>query len=220
MPVLTKFITLLAGITLCICWQQTYSAVVLDYSTSSHDIPSQRQALLELYAAAGQNSFLGERTGGLDESELSGNGPWGSNTSYCSWWGVSCCGHQLRDLPGICNEGVFSINTLQLAGTELNGTLPDVFKALPDLQLLNVAYNPGGWSTKGSVFGAWQQQQQQQQQQDTCACLHMKTRLKAHAVTHVCAVYAAKPAPTDDNVLRCVLSPVCCAVLCCAGLQR
>jgi hypothetical protein len=76
-----------------------------------------------------------------------GISPWAAaNTSYCWWWGVTCCGQTLTEELTICGAGAgswYSVSALELPAVGLKGTLPDVFDQLPDLQVLDVSYNRG-----------------------------------------------------------------------------
>jgi len=109
------------------------------------DIPSQRAALETLYATLGTASTLGaDSQGQLIGSP--GLGPWrAANTSYCTWWGVNCCGATLTTSLKLCTVGANSVSGLHLVSVGLVGKLPDVFDQLPDLQYLDMAYNRGAW---------------------------------------------------------------------------
>ena len=120
----------------------TLEAVRSSYSYT-YDLPTQRAALVQLLASFG-DSLLIQPAAQLDLAGLPGSHPWNTpNVSYCNWWGVACCGTTLTEVLGLCNHGHNSISSLQLSGTELNGSLPDVFEAFPDLQQLQLSGNPG-----------------------------------------------------------------------------
>jgi hypothetical protein len=114
------------------------------YSYSiTEDLPTQQAALLQLLSSFG-DSLLTQPSAQLSLAGLPGSYPWNTpNVSYCNWWGVACCGITLTEVLKLCDHGRNSINALQLGGTQLNGTLPDVFAAFPDLQQLYLSGNPG-----------------------------------------------------------------------------
>lgn len=108
------------------------------------DVQQQRQALLELLQAVGTTSDLAAADVDLSAVGYPGVSPWGAaNVSYCWWWGVSCCGTSLTAGLQICAHGNSSVSALHLPAVGLNGTLPDLFGRLPDLQALDVSYNRG-----------------------------------------------------------------------------
>jgi hypothetical protein len=43
----------------------------------------------------------------------------------------------------ICKQGAQSVAGIQIADTELRGTLPDIFDSFPDLQILDFGANRG-----------------------------------------------------------------------------
>lgn len=111
----------------------------------SADIPEQRQALLELYHALGTASELGQASTDLSAWGYAGNSSWvAAGTSYCWWWGVTCCGTTLYNDMQVCTH-MNSVSGLELAALGLNGTLPNVFQQLPDLQVLTLGHNRGEW---------------------------------------------------------------------------
>ncbi|KAK9864492.1 hypothetical protein WJX84_005112 [Apatococcus fuscideae] len=71
--------------------------------------------------------------------------PWfTSNSSYCTWAGVTCCmtGDELA--LSFCRYGMQSVAWLSLSASNLTGVIPsEIFYALPDLQFILLADNPG-----------------------------------------------------------------------------
>lgn len=109
----------------------------------SKDLPEQRQALLAILQAVGTGSELARVDAGLSDLGYAGNSSWGSpGTSYCWWWGVTCCGSTLTLELDVCDE-FQGVSALEVPALELSGTLPDVFGQLPDLQVFMVQYNRG-----------------------------------------------------------------------------
>ncbi len=110
-----------------------------------NDIPSQRQALLELLSTAGNlSAVLRYKLPYVALSGLSGDSPWASNgTSYCRWWGVTCCSTVLTEVTPVCQQGTQSVAWLELSDTGLIAKLPDIFGSFPDLQVLDLSANRG-----------------------------------------------------------------------------
>jgi hypothetical protein len=110
----------------------------------SEDPPKQHAALLKLLSTVGSGALLKQANASLDIEGYPGSNAWGSaNTSLCTWVGVGCCGPTLTNELPLCMHGQQSVSSLSLAATNLEGTLPDIFDDLPDLQLLDVSYNRG-----------------------------------------------------------------------------
>lgn len=106
------------------------------------DVPAQRAALLQLLGAVGADSELVTK----NPAAVVGNpgiAPWGANTSYCTWWGVNCCGTTLTSSLELCKHGTNSVSALHVAAVGLVGQLPDVFDDLPDVSLIDMAFNRG-----------------------------------------------------------------------------
>jgi hypothetical protein len=139
----------------CLCWAPTaYAAAspqaALGQFQPSEDILVQRQALLEILDAVGNPLELLQTTPGLAGLGYAGNSSWGmEGTSYCWWWGVTCCGTTLAMELSVCSD-FNGVSALELPALKLTGTLPDVFDRLPDLQVLMVAYNRGKQSSSSS----------------------------------------------------------------------
>lgn len=129
------------------------------------DLPAQHAALLRLHRAVGAGSALGA-TSQRAVVGSPGINPWLSpNTSYCTWWGINCCGTTLTRSLAICGAGPHSVSGLHLSALDLSGTLPDVFDALVDLQVLGLAFNRGAPRRMRRHArmraGAWSRMQQQ-----------------------------------------------------------
>ncbi|KAK9862122.1 hypothetical protein WJX84_008467 [Apatococcus fuscideae] len=70
--------------------------------------------------------------------------PWLTpNASYCDWIGVGCCYAGAGFAEKFCTSGPQSIAFIVLPGVGLEGSIPDIFHALPDLQFLGLSDNPG-----------------------------------------------------------------------------
>ena len=117
------------------------------YSADDDD-PAQRAALTSLLnaVAVGRNNatslVAASGSYALGESGLQGSSDWGSNASYCTWWGVGCCSASLTNtVPPLCTGGANSVRALTLSAVGLEGRLPDVFAPFIDLQELDVSYN-------------------------------------------------------------------------------
>lgn len=137
-----------AALLLCIAGQGLVDDAT--FFLASGDIPAQRAALMKLFDAVGKRSDLAFANSSLSSIGYAGTSAWGApNVSYCWWWGVSCCGQTLTTELQICSQGTDgpqagqSVSSLELAAVGLAGTLPDVFAGLPDLQVLDLAYNRG-----------------------------------------------------------------------------
>lgn len=133
----------------CVCFAPTAHAATtatqaaLNQFPPSADIPEQRQALVAILQAIGTSSELVQSHSALADLGYAGNSSWGSDgTSYCWWWGVTCCGSTLTMELDVCDH-FQGVSALELPALELTGTLPDVFDNLPDLQVLQVQYNRG-----------------------------------------------------------------------------
>jgi hypothetical protein len=139
----------------CLCWAPTANAeasaqAALGQFNPSADILEQRQALLEILEAVGNPLELLQTTPGLADLGYGGNSSWGmEGTSYCWWWGVTCCGSTLAMELSVCDH-FHGVSAVELPALGLTGTLPDVFDRLPDLQALMVAYNRGKQSSSSS----------------------------------------------------------------------
>lgn len=111
------------------------------------DVPAQRAALLALLRSAGKGSLL--RGGNLNVSDseyVDGELPWDTpGTSYCDWWGVSCCGTSLSRVTLLCSQGERSVSAVEVSNLRLNGTLPLELGDLVDLHMLDVSFNMGEW---------------------------------------------------------------------------
>jgi hypothetical protein len=116
---------------------------VLRQFDPARDVPEQRAALMELAAKVGAGSALGAPT---QRTVIGSPGlaAWGTkNMSYCTWWGVNCCGATLTASLPICAHGANSVSGLHLVATGLEGVLPEVFAGLPDLQIIDLSFNRG-----------------------------------------------------------------------------
>lgn len=111
----------------------------------TNDLPQQRKALLNILQAVGKRSDIGLSSSSLAVLGYSGTTAWGvSNVSYCWWWGISCCGQPFeQQLCSLGPEAGNSVSSIRLPAAGLQGTLPDVFESLPDLQALDVSFNRG-----------------------------------------------------------------------------
>jgi hypothetical protein len=117
---------------------------VLSQFRPSNDIPQQRQALLALFEALGRPPELLQQGQTLSDLGYAGNSSWDADgTSYCWWWGVTCCGSPLYMEMQVCSQ-FQSVSSIELAAVGLNGRLPDIFQQLPDLQVLLLPHNRGG----------------------------------------------------------------------------
>ncbi|GBF94709.1 adenylate cyclase [Raphidocelis subcapitata] len=115
----------------------------LEAFTPAGDVPTQRAALLRLLNAVGRTD---SRLLTDDAALVVGNPgiePWGANSSYCTWWGVNCCGSTLTTSLELCQNGANSVSALHVAAVGLVGQLPDVFDDLPDVSLIDMAFNRG-----------------------------------------------------------------------------
>jgi hypothetical protein len=126
---------------------ETPKAVTVDGALSqfrpSEDILQQRQALLTLFTALGSPPELLQQGQTLSDLGYAGNSSWGeAGTSYCWWWGITCCGSALHMEMQVCSQ-FQSVSSIELAAIGLTGRLPDMFQQLPDLQVLQVPYNRG-----------------------------------------------------------------------------
>jgi len=111
---------------------------------ASLDIPAQRAALEALMESAGAGSLLRKDGSSSAHEFLDGEVPWDTpDTSYCDWWGVSCCGASLSRVTQICTEGERSVSAVELSNMRLNGTLPARLGDLADLHLLDLSFNMG-----------------------------------------------------------------------------
>lgn len=127
--------------------EETPKAVTVDGALSqfrpSDDILQQRQALIALLTALGSPRELLQQGQTLSDLGYAGNSSWGANgTSYCWWWGITCCGSSLYMEMQVCSQ-FQSVSSVELAAVGLTGRLPDVFQQLPDLQVLLLPYNRG-----------------------------------------------------------------------------
>jgi hypothetical protein len=111
------------------------------------DVPAQRRALQQLLAAAGNGTLLLTRNAnapGSNNPQLPGELPWDTpKTSYCDWWGVSCCGATLTAVNRLCRAGPHSVSSLELSNLRLDGTLPESLGDLEDLHVLDLSFNMG-----------------------------------------------------------------------------
>jgi len=129
--------------------------------SSDGDIPAQRRALLALLRSAGATSLL--RGGDALASDaggayVPGELPWdaAAGTSYCDWWGVSCCGATLTSVANLCAMGPRSVSAVELSNLRLNGTLPSSLGELHDLHVLDVSFNMGERGEgRGRRCGRW-----------------------------------------------------------------
>lgn len=143
-----KALCLLWALLAISCPSRAYATAAAPYSalnqfSASADIPEQRQALLEFFSAVGTASELGQASSDLTGWGYAGNSSWGApDTSYCWWWGVTCCGTTLYYDMQVCSH-LNSVSGLELAALGLKGTLPNMFQQLPDLQILTLEYNRG-----------------------------------------------------------------------------
>jgi hypothetical protein len=138
-------------LTLGLAGVPTWEQALLQFSPDA-DLPSQRAALDTLLAAVGRTSRL-PLAGAVIGSP--GIRPWGApNTSYCTWWGVNCCGSTLTTSLALCEAGPNSVSGLHIVAVNLTGQLPNVFGDLPDLQLFDISFNRGVRGRRGALRGA------------------------------------------------------------------
>lgn len=106
-----------------------------------------RDALMEVYTNTGGGSW-------------NDNSGWGSDTDYCSWYGVSCPLHTTGNIVGLqlSNNGlrgpipasvslIKTMKTLDLSNNALTGPIPPVFGNMPALVTLDLSSN----SLSGSI---------------------------------------------------------------------
>lgn len=121
-----------------------------------YDNAAQRQALVTILNTVGNSTLLQTRTIWPVVGRLYQGSPWASsNTSYCDWWGVTCCGNALANDINLCQAGNQSISAISVPDAELKGTLPDVFAAISDLQVLDLSYNEGELTCFGKMLQPW-----------------------------------------------------------------
>ena len=126
---------------------QTWRAALRQFEPRN-DIPAQRAALETFYSELRGGASLLATPAGAGSGVVGNPGlvPWRApNASYCTWWGVNCCGATLTASLAVCAHGPNSVSGLHVAGVGLAGRLPDVFGELPDLQILDISLNRGAF---------------------------------------------------------------------------
>lgn len=123
----------------------------------TQDVPAQREALLALEAGLGGGRTLLATARAADVLGSPGIAPWGADSvSYCTWWGVNCCGTTLTTSLELCAHGTNSVSGLHLSAVNLTGALPDVFDRLPDLHIIDISFNRGArMARRMARMAAW-----------------------------------------------------------------